>query len=78
VVRHIVKRAIIDYIQKHDCIKKSIAGQYYKFFIMINKNTLPQWQKEIETGDKKHILSFVQGEFEKAWKLLNAKPINNR
>ena len=53
----------MDYVQKHDVIKKSFGGQYYKFFIMFNKNALSQWQKEIENADRKHIISFVQGEF---------------
>ena len=73
VVRHLVKRAILDYIQKHDLIWKSLGWQYYKFFIMLNKNILPQRQKQIETTDKKHIIAFVQSEFEKSRKLLPAK-----
>ena len=76
-MRHLIKRAVLDYIQKHDLIKKPLCGQWYKFFVMLNKNALPQRQKQIENADRKHIISFVQGEFEKAWKILNQKLINN-
>jgi len=63
VMRHLIKRAVLDYIQKHDLIKKPLCGQWYKFFVMLNKNALPQRQKQIENADRKHIISFVQGEF---------------
>jgi len=75
VMRHLVKRAVVGYIQEHELIKKPIGGQYYKFFIMLNKNALPQWQKEIETADKKHIISFVQKEFSVSQNMLIKKLI---
>lgn len=73
VIRHLIKRSVVDYIQKHNLVKKSLGGQYYKFFVMLNKNALPQWQKQIENGDRKHIISFVQREFSSSWNILVKK-----
>jgi len=62
-MRHLVKRAVVNYIQKQDLLKKPLDGCYYKLFVMLNKNALPQRQKQIENADRKHIISFVQSEF---------------
>ncbi|MBU0626458.1 hypothetical protein KKG31_04025 [Patescibacteria group bacterium] len=67
VFRHIIKRAIVTYIQANDLSHNSLKESFYKIFIMVNKSSLPLFQKAIEKLDKKAIISLAQKEFEKAW-----------
>jgi len=73
VLRHIVKRAMLTYVQSNDLITKTINNGFYKVFVMLNKNQIDALKKLIEKSGKKHIISLVQGEFANSWKLLIAK-----
>lgn len=73
VVRHIFKRAIMENIQKHDLIKYPINDGFYKIFIVLSKDRIPEIEKKIANFSKKDTIIYIQDEFEKAWKWFNAK-----
>ena len=68
-----IKRAVIDYIQSNELVKKEIRKQFYKIFVMLNKNEINKLKKTIENFDKKGIITLVKGEFEKSWEMLISK-----
>ena len=68
VVRHIIKRAIMGYIQQHESIKTAINGKFYKFFIVLSKDRVAQLEQKIANLPKKDIITYIQQEFEKSRK----------
>lgn len=73
VVRHIIKRAIIQRIQEHNLVKYPINDGFYKFFVVLSKDRVGEIDKKIANFSKKDTIKYIQEEFEKAWKRLNDK-----
>jgi len=73
VVRHMFKRAVIQYIQDHMIIKIPINDAFYKIFVVFSKDALPELEKKIANFDKKDTIRYVQAEFDKAWKWFTNK-----
>ncbi|MFA6255998.1 MAG: hypothetical protein WC606_02335 [Candidatus Absconditabacterales bacterium] len=73
VVRHVIKRAIIQRIQEHNLVKYPINNGFYKFFIVLSKDRVGELEKKIANFTKKDTIMYVQEEFEKAWKRFNDK-----
>jgi hypothetical protein len=73
VVRHVIKRAIIQRIQEHNLVKYPINNWFYKFFIVLSKDRVWELEKKIANFTKKDTIMYVQEEFEKAWKRFNDK-----
>lgn len=71
VVRHIIKRAIIQRIQEQDLVKKPINATFYKFFVVVSKNRVDEIVKKIANLSKKDTIKYIQEEFEKSWKWFN-------
>jgi predicted Zn-dependent peptidase len=69
----VIKRAVIDYIQKQQLLSKPIQGMYYKFFVVLNKNRIEECQKKIANFTKKDIISYIQSEFAPSWNRLVQK-----
>lgn len=76
VVRHVIKRAIIQEIQEHNLVKTTINDTFYKFFIVLSKDCVWEIDKKIANLSKKDTIRYIQEEFEKAWKWLNIKLSN--
>lgn len=68
VVRHIFKRAIMQSVQDHNLIKYPINDSFYKFFIVVSKNSIPELEKKIANFTKKDTIKYIQDEFEKSRK----------
>ncbi len=68
VVRHVIKRAIMQYIQEHDIMKNSISDIFYKIFIVLSKDRVWEIDKKIANLSKKDTIRYIQDEFGKAWK----------
>lgn len=68
VVRHLFKRAIVQYIQDNMIAHTPIHGKFYKIFIVFSKDALPELEKKIANFTKKDIIKYIQGEFEKSRK----------
>jgi RNase P protein component len=73
VTRHVYKRAILQSIQKYDLINHPINDSFYKFFIVLSKNRVPEIQQKIANFSKKDTIKYIQAEFEKSWKLMTEK-----
>lgn len=70
VVRHVFKRAIIQRIQQHNLVKYPINDMFYKIFIVLSKDRIPEIEKKIANFEKKDTIMYIQEEFEKARKWL--------
>lgn len=68
VVRHVIKRAIMGYVQQHKGAETSINNKFYKFFIVLSKDRVGELEQKIANLPKKDIITYVQQEFEKARK----------
>ncbi|MEI7558130.1 MAG: hypothetical protein WCJ45_04870 [bacterium] len=68
VVRHMIKRAIMQYIQEHDVVKIPIHDAFYKIFIVVSKERVGEIDKKIANLPKKDTIIYMQKEFERAWK----------
>lgn len=64
---------MIDYIQSNTLTKMPCNKDYYKFFIVMNKNKLEEFTQKIANLPKKDIIILVQKEFIYARKKLNIK-----
>jgi RNase P protein component len=73
VERHVIKRAVLDYIQKQQLLSKPIQGKYCKFFVVMNKNRVEECQKKIANFSKKDIIRYIQSEFASLWMKLVTK-----
>ncbi len=73
VQRHVIKRAVIDYVQNQQLLTKPLWKTYYKFFVVLNKNKLEEFQKGIENFTKKDSIKYVQKEFASSWSKLVIK-----
>lgn len=71
VVRHMIKRAIIQRIQDHNLVKDPIHGSFYKIFIVLSKDHVWEIDKKIANLPKKDTIKYIGEEFEKAWKWFN-------
>ena len=77
VVRHMIKRAIMQYIQEHDIVKNSISDVFYKIFIVLSKDRVWEIDKKIANLSKKDTIRYMQDEFGKAWKWFTGRfPVN--
>ncbi len=56
------------YIQQHKGAETSINNKFYKFFIVLSKDRVPELEQKIANLPKKDIITYVQQEFEKARK----------
>lgn len=61
--RNVIKRIINNLIRERWYALMKFNNQYYKFFVTLNKNRIPELQKLIETKDKKNITTYVQYNF---------------
>lgn len=68
VVRHMVKRAIIQSVQENNLIKYTINDTFHKFFIVVSKDRVWEIDKKIANLSKKDTIKYIRQEFEKAWK----------
>jgi len=66
VVRHMFKRAVIQYIKDYMIIKTPINKAFYKIFIVFSKDALPELEKKIANFNKKDTIRYIQKEFEKS------------
>ena len=73
-----IKRAIMQRIQQHNLVKYPINDAFYKFFIVLSKDRVPELEKKIANFSKKDTIKYIQEEFEKAWKRLNDKLYSKR
>jgi len=73
VMRHVFKRAIMHSVQKYDLVKHPINDSFYKFFIVVSKNRVPDIQQKIANFSKKDTIKYIQAEFEKSRKLMTEK-----
>lgn len=73
VVRHIFKRAIIQYIQQEQYVHSPIHSMFYKIFIVLSKDHIEEIEKKIANFDKKDIIKYMQKEFDTAWKWVNSR-----
>jgi len=78
VVRHVFKRAIIQRVEQHNLVKYPINDMFYKFFIVLSKDRIPEIEKKIANLPKKDTIIYIQNEFEKSWKRLNDKLYQKR
>lgn len=76
--RHIFKRAIIQYVQQHKLIIYSINDLFYKIFIVLSKDRIPEIEKKIANFDKKDTIRYIQEEFEKSRKQFNDRLYTRR
>ena len=51
---------------------------FYKFFIVLSKDRIPEIEKKIANLPKKDTIIYIQNEFEKSWKRLNDKLYQKR
>ncbi|MFA5747850.1 MAG: hypothetical protein WC872_01930 [Candidatus Absconditabacterales bacterium] len=65
--RNIIKRAVMNYIRENNISKTLINQKFRKFFINLNKNKIPQFQKSIEKFDKKAINQYTISAFKKSF-----------
>ena len=65
--RNQIRRAIMNYIRDNNIEKVSINGQFYKIFINLNKNELPQMLKIIENNPKSQRNNYFQQQFDSAF-----------
>ena len=68
VVRHIFKRAIMQYVSKNNLVQDSLGNTFYKFFIVLSKSRIEEIEKKIANLPKKDTIIYIQDEFQKAWK----------
>ncbi len=68
VMRHMVKRAIMQDIQKHNLIKMPINDVFYKVFIVVSKVRVWEIIQKIANFSKKDTIVYIQKEFEQARK----------
>jgi len=61
--RNVIKRIIIELIRQKEFNLIKINNQFYKFFVTLNKNRIPELQKVIESKDRKTIVKYVQDNF---------------
>ncbi len=73
VMRHTFKRAIMQSVHKYDLVHHPINDSFYKFFIVVSKNCVPEIQKKIANFTKKDTIRYIQTEFEKSWTLMTEK-----
>jgi RNase P protein component len=78
VVRHIIKRAILQRIQEHNFVKYPINDAFYKIFIVLSKDRVWEIEKKIANSEKKDTIKYIQEEFEKAWKWFTNKLYSKR
>lgn len=78
VVRHMFKRAIIQRIEQHNLVKYPINDAFYKFFIVLSKDRIPEIEKKIANFQKKDTITYIQEEFEKSWKRVNDRMYQKR
>jgi len=78
VVRHIIKRAIMQYVQQHDLVKSPLSSTFYKFFIVLSKVRVPELEQKIAKLEKKDTIKYIQEEFEKARKGCTLKLDNSK
>ena len=71
VERNLLKRAIILWIQAQTDSKAGFNSEYYKLFIVLNKNKLEQLQKDVANQDRKHIISHIQRQFAQSFTALS-------
>lgn len=68
VVRHMVKRAIIQSVQENNLVNYTINDAFHKFFIVVSKDRVWEIDKKIANLSKKDTIKYIRQEFEKAWK----------
>lgn len=71
VLRHTIKRAIIQGIQEKRLIESPINDIFYKIFIVLSKDRVWEIDKKIANLSKKDTIKYIQEEFGKAWKWFN-------
>ncbi len=68
----------MQYIQEHDIVKNSISDVFYKIFIVLSKDRVWEIDKKIANLSKKDTITYIQEEFEKAWKWFNTRMYTKR
>ncbi len=68
-----IKRAIMQRIQQHNIVKYPINDAFYKIFIVLSKDRVPQIEQKIANFTKKDTITYIQEEFEKARKWFTDK-----
>ncbi len=71
VLRHTIKRAIMQGIQENNLIESPINDIFYKIFIVLSKDRVWEIDKKIANLSKKDTIKYIQEEFGKAWKWFN-------
>lgn len=72
-MRHKIKRAVLEYIQKENLTKLPLGGNFYKFFIVLSKDRVWEFEKKIANLSKKDTIKHTQEEFKKARKECSIK-----
>lgn len=62
VYRNILKRAVFEFIIIENLIKTPIKGEFYKIFVMLNKNRIEDLKKYFESFDKNTISKYTKEE----------------
>ena len=66
--RNVIKRAVMNYIGQQQLIQTPIKNQLYKFFIVLHKPNIAQFQSKLANLTKKDKIICIQSEFATAWK----------
>lgn len=70
--RNQIRRAIINYIRDNDIITTPINWEFYKIFINIDKNKLPELTKYIQEHNKSERNEYFQKELQSAFTSLQS------
>lgn len=73
VLRHMIKRAIIQRVQERNLVEVPINDVFYKIFIVLSKDRIWEIDKKIANLSKKDTIIYIKEEFEKAWKWFTTK-----
>ena len=58
----------MQYIAQHGSVNQPIGNTFYKFFIVLSKPRIEEIEKKIANLSKKDTITYIQDEFQKAWK----------
>ncbi|NOZ43594.1 MAG: hypothetical protein GXP45_00185 [bacterium] len=73
VQRRIVKRAVLQIIEKGEWKEQRIKGEFYKIFIFLNKKKAPELAQKFASMDKKDKINYIQNIFNYSWKQIISK-----
>jgi RNase P protein component len=70
--RNQLRRAIMNCVRDNNITTTPINGEFYKIFINLDKNKLPELTKYIEEHDKSQQNAYFQNEFKSAFTSLQS------